>query len=791
MDGRSLGAVSRMQAAWGALPRPQRGAGLVVLGVMSAVGFVPLFGGPGYEHSLASGLVVPSAAAIATALDVSADRGAGPALTPRSPSASVATGLLTGAGFAAVAFATALLHGLRVGFCDLLGGALFFLLTAGLGGPLGGLWGAVVAESSRARAGSVSPPRRTRRLVLLALAGPLAGVVVSLARFYGSPMVFMYDPFYGYFSGALYDTVVDVRTELWTYRAGTLATIVGAVLVARGMTRVEGKLSLARLRGEPALVARALLGVTLLLASQVESLQGPALGHWQTSASIARELGGLTRGPRCDVVHPDSLLRPQAELLERDCEQELSAVEQRLGAHLPGRLTAFVFKDGEQKRRLMGAEGTQIAKPWRQEVYVQMAGFPHPVLGHEIAHVVAGSFARGPFRVAGSVGGLLPNAGLIEGTAEATSPDDDALTDAQWARAMLDLGILPPLRELFSLGFLGQNSGKAYTIASAFVSWVLSRWDAATLRAWYGGGSIEALTGMDWPALEHDFAEHLRTLAMPPEVSAYAKARFERPSVWGRRCPHVVDALDRRADQCRDEHRLDRARELYDAALGRDPHDWHALYDRARLRMWFMDDAAGRAELVRLSSDEHVPRTVRDRASEALADDDLARGRDAQAAEAYRTMAARTLDEDVGRTLEVKAIAVDNPPAARAVLDLLVGEPGRAPDAWVGALSLGAWASATHEPLAGYLAGKNLAQREEWAKAAGYLDRALAGGVPTARIARELLRQRAICACALRDVEALGQVRAAILGEDTPFTGASEGRKAWLLRLVERCEPGP
>ena len=41
-------------------------------------------------------------------------------------------------------------------------------------------------------------------------------------------------------------------------------------------------------------------------------------------------------------------------------------------------------------------------------------------------------------------------------------------------------------------------------------------------------------------------------LAVPAEANTYAKARFERPSVWERRCPHVVDVLDRDGDQCRD-----------------------------------------------------------------------------------------------------------------------------------------------------------------------------------------------------------------------------------------------
>jgi hypothetical protein len=276
---------------------------------------------------------------------------------------------------------------------------------------------------------------------------------------------------------------------------------------------------------------------------------------------------------------------------------------------------------------------------------------------------------------------------------------------------------------------------------------------------------------------------------MPDEALAYAKAKFDRPSVWGRTCPHVVDALDRRADRCRDEHRVVVAQSLYDQALERDPHDWHALFDRGKLRMGYGDEVAGRNELARIVDDERAPRTWRDRAQEALADDDLVRGRDTAAVETYHVLASRSLDEDAARTLEVKALAVDNPPARRAVIDLLIGEPGRPVDSWLGALSLGAWAEETHEPLAGYLVGKNLDLREDWRRAAGWLDRAIAAGVPTPRIGRELLRQRAICACALGDVDALGHVRELLEASGSPFTGSSGGRRAWVLRLIARCAP--
>jgi hypothetical protein len=767
-----------LKERWRSIPLPRRIAAAVVLVLLSAVGFLPLFGGPGYEMCVASGVLLPATAAIAVALECSASKDS-------SPLASVMRGVRTGGFLASLAYLTALLQGLRVGLCDLWGGTVLFVLTAGFGSVLGGLWGALVAEVAR--------PRKRRRLacVLLGLAGPLGGILISLGRFYGSPMVFAYDPFFGYFSGTLYDTIVDVRAELWTYRAGSLATIAAAALVASVLTRTgRGALVPGALRGRSGALARMALGVAAAAASVGMCAKGPALGHWQTAASIADTLGGRASGPRCDVVYPDTLLRSQVALLVRDCEEELRADEERLGAHLDGRLTAFFFRDADQKRLLMGAADTQIAKPWRREVYVQVAGFPHPVLGHEIAHVVAGSFGRGPLRIAGALGGLLPNPGLIEGTAVAASPDDDELTDAQWGRAMLDLGILPRVRELFSLGFLGENAAKSYTVAGAFVSWVVDRWGAAALRAWYGGASIEAVTELSWGALEAEFREALRGLAMPPEASAYAKAKFARPSVWARRCPHAVDALVHRADRCRDEHQFARAASLYDQALARDAQAWHAIYERARLDLKYADEARGRSELERIAGEERAPRTWRDRAAEALADEDFVNGRDARALDVYRALAARTLDEDAARTLEVKAFGASRPSARRPVLDLLIGEPGRPVDSWLAALSLGAWTEQGADPLAAYLAGKNLVLHEEYSRARGWLDRAPPAEL-TPRVAREALRQQAVCACALADVSALEQVERAVLERGSPFEGTSGGRREWVLRLVARCKhPG-
>src|SRR5580692_5721058 len=90
----------------------QRIAGAFVAVSLLGVGFLPLFGGPGYEQSLASGLLVPSAAAIATACELSA-------VPSPSPLRCIGRGVASGLSLSGLAFVTALLHAARAGMCDL------------------------------------------------------------------------------------------------------------------------------------------------------------------------------------------------------------------------------------------------------------------------------------------------------------------------------------------------------------------------------------------------------------------------------------------------------------------------------------------------------------------------------------------------------------------------------------------------------------------------------------------------------------------------------------------------
>lgn len=734
----------------------------VALGLVysAAIGFLPLFGTMGYEQALAAGLFFPGAAAIWTALELSARKDV-------SPGDGVLRGLANGTTLGLLALFVSLLHTVRSGACDVTSGIAYYVLTAFAGILMGGVWGALASEVAR-RA-------RRRRTVawILGIAGPLGSALVSVWRFRSSPMIFAYDSFVGYFSGTLYDTIIEPGQALTTYRVGSLCTVTAVLALATSLDR-RGKGYALR----PGTRARQLLFVLAAGVSLYITARGESLGHHSTTASIEETLGARKNGVRCDIVYPSTVSERDAALLLRDCEEDLRDVEQALGARGPEKITAIFFRDPAQKRVLMGAEHTYIAKPWRHEVYLQLGGYPHPVLAHELAHVVAGNFGSGPFHVGG---GLIPNPGLIEGVAVAAAPDDDVLTDDEWARAMKDAKILPPMRTIFSLSFLSGSSARSYTLAGSFVRFMMNAHGKDKVRAWYGGEDISALTGKSWDELEAEYLRFLDTLTLPPSAVRVAEARFGRPGLFGRTCPHLVDELRRDADQCRDSHDFTRARVLYDAALAHDRMDLGTRYAKAQMLARWVKEEEGRPELVALAEDENVPSSYRDRAEEALGDLDLLRGRP-EAAAHYERAHARSLDEDFVRTLEVKTLAAKDADLRPQVVSMLVGDDAHTPDPFVFGLALARGEARKDSPLSHYLVARQMASRNRHEDALRELDAAKARGpYPLATVTREALRMEAVSACALADLPRIAELGPKV---DATLEG---GRRESVKRLLDRC----
>jgi tetratricopeptide (TPR) repeat protein len=721
---------------WLMLRATPRNWGLLTTAIcLMLIGFLPLFGGPGYEYALACGAVVPTMAALSTSAEF---------LDAHMPPMTVVLRAVENAlWLMAISLVIGMFHGIRLGFCDLFDGIGYLLLGPFPGCMLGSLWGCAVPEIMR-----ISKQKRWRFVKVLLLCGalPALSIFVSLIRFYTTPMVFAFDPFFGYFSGTIYDTVIRGLPRLLTYRAGTLLTIVAILGLAGMIERHEsGKLVIKKLTN------RWLAGVTVSMGvlSLFHTSMGAKMGHWQTTHTIQARLGRRLQSKRCVVIYSATIQESVATLFAKNCDEQVTLVEKYFEIKDFPTITAYLFRDADEKQRWMGAGHTYIAKPWRKEVYIQVQAYPHPVLGHELAHVISGAFARGPFRIGGSLFGIWPNPGLIEGIAVAASPDDEELSPEAWAKAMHELKLLPHLSSIFSLGFLNHSSSLSYTVAGAFVRWVHSTYGTVILRQWYGGQSLPKLTGKSFAQLESDFHNHVKTLTIPENSLAIAKARFDRPAVFGRKCPHEVDKRKQVA-----RHKLFAgdylgATQDYDWVLHHSPHDASSILARARCSQRQGDLPLARKQLEELILSPKMPAVVHLHAEEQLADLDMVEGKLSQAKEHYLHVQKSVLNEDWLRTLDVKLAGVQSEQALPAIQALLVGEKGHGPDFRRASEELGRWAEKQPtEPLPLYLLARQEYNQGNFDRSSQLLHQALELPMPLLRVHRETARLLVFAACA-------------------------------------------
>jgi len=742
----------------------------IVLVVATAIGFVPLFDGPGYESALAVGLFIPVVTIVTTALELSRKR--------LAPIDALSHGVANGCKFVGLAWLITMLHGLRHGYCDVWGGSVHYVLGPGVGTVLAGAWGSV--------AGEVAGRAKRRRLVavFVGLAAPVLSVAVSGVRFYTSPMVYAYDPFVGFFSGSFYDTIIDF-SGLYTYRAGSLATLVAAVVLALHLERKSDDKLAFRSLGRPGLV---LLGAAALVSSLLLNVNGYRFGHWHTASTIQEQLASRVSVGRCDVFAARGIPKADVERFARECDAHIIEQEAYFETKGPARIAAYLFADSAQKGALMGAADTYIAKPWRHEVYLQQGGFPHPVLGHEIAHVMAGAFARGPFVVAGRLAGLWPNPGLIEGIAVAASPHEGALSPREWTRAMKDLNLLPRLERLFAFGFYGENSTVAYTASGAFVGFIKDRHGATVLRDWYGGAMLPDLTGTSWRDMERAFHDDLMLVNLPEAAMAQARARFDRPGLFSRRCPHVVDGCRKRAEEQRARGDDEGVMQTLDQWLNLDPGDAGGRVAAARTLVRLGRVEEGKTALEAIAREERFPRNVRDGALEELGDMALAAGDMDRAIEHYREVMSRSLDENVLRTLDVKLEAARNPRATKSVVELLIGHRGRGPDKVRAAEALGIWSTTLpRDGLPEYLMARSSVSAGQFDDAANRLDRAMEAGLPITRVAAEAIRLRVVVACALGDSGVVEKMADEYITRPDVFLA----RKQAMVKFAARCTGKP
>lgn len=761
--------------------------------LLAAVGFVPLLGGPRYEAALFAGLVGPfwcGAAAALSVLRLLHGEGASEARPEGCSGASVLLTFLSVAlSHILVLLTVAVLHGFRNGFCDPEHGFGLLMLGPGLGMLLGSAWGAAGALFWCGL--GLFGRRMTGILTMVtSISAQVACILLGLVHFYESPSVFAYSPFVGYFAGPLYDTVEYDLERLAGYRMGALLTLVAVGTALQSVRVARGRDGQKRLGFLPTSRER----VVLLLAAALASLGSLAhanyaeeMGYFSSTEGIRRALGRSLSRERCRVFFSRGVSEGAAAQVAEECVGHLAQLEGYFGITGHPGVDVYLFGSANEKKRLMGAGTTYIAKPWRREIYIQPDGFPHQILGHELAHAVTGAFGQGPLRIAGSFGGMLPDPGRIEGFAEAASPKENSEgTLHEWTAAMRQLSLLPRLESLFQLSFLGAAPANAYSASGSFVDFLRRSHGPEVLRDWYSGGDLEAISGTSFDELEKNWHAFLDRVVVPKRVLEIARPRFSRPAVFERRCPHVVDRLvSESIDAC--PYQENKAVRLAAEAISLDPTKKDIELRNHRCAWYAGDAERSRLALLRGAARQHeFEPGARRAALEFAGDIAWATGRSKEAHDAYLGAKQLTFGLDQARNLEVKLWGLQQEKRVQAPLRMLLAprpDEKRSPHAYLTEWRL----KGPEQELAVYLLARVLENSGAWDDADDLIMALNWEGLPLESLKLEARKMKLIAACRrgfrLREPEQLRRALKEYLDAKPHSAGVFEAN-----RLAERCE---
>ncbi len=678
--------------------------------------------------------------------------------------------------------------------CDLLEGAAFYGMSAGLG----------VLFSTQLGAACALITGGAGRGAVVALMVGLLWTGRDVFHLYTDPPIFIFNPFFGFFSGAIYDDVIAIDPRFLWFRLGS-ALQVAWLWAFLQLGWHEGEWSLAAIRAQGVQSRARLWGVFALLSFLCGGMFGgrAAMGIEMDQTAIEAQLGGrLESGPITLIYDRGTTPPEEAERLMWDARFRLDQLKDRLQRDSVEPFTLFIYGSADQKRALMGARRVHLAKPWLRQAHIHRLAVGDRTLAHEMAHVLLAAYAPGPLHVPAERA-VLVNAAILEGAAVALEPPAGRFNVHEKSAAMRHLGLAPDLHQLLGPdGFWAQSAARAYTLSGSFLRWLYGRHGAEAFTALYGTMDFQEAYGADVDELIEQWQTWVDDRPISPELLAWADVTYRRAGVLHRVCPLEIARLNDEANRLLQSGQRSAAIEALEAVVGHLPGDPSSVLRLASVLAITEAPAIIESLVAESLAIEDLPAILRARFHEVLADARWRHGDTRGAADVYGELALTPLSPEHARSVKLKRDVCLSPELEPVYGPYLLGGL-RDPQVDLVYLTE-ATADLRGEAIATYLLGRRTLQAGDAPGAIGPLKTTLARlensenrgsiGLDTSQAveleAWRLLGHAQLNAGALLDAEA-AFARAAQLSTSTEERATNldwAGRASWLRTHPDRRE---
>jgi len=639
---------------------------LAIISIATAVlQFLPLLGRLGFEFSAVSGLIVTLGSGFVSV------RCARQACVILNPSTSmpgeklvllVSGSILHSFPVLLLPLAIALIRSIFVGICDFKEGMGFYLLIPGVSL----IYGVCVGTFFGLLAGS------QLRGYLMFLGYILFTFIWAGYLLIFQPQTFVYSSSFGFFPGPIYDERVSITGTLIVARI--IALVISGLFFTLSLNLLEPdsmRFNFSRLLGGNddlwVVIDRIWLAL-FTLAYLILFLLGPQLGVRSSRSFIRKKLGGFYETEHFRIYYPKGTeAEREIELIARDHEFRYHQLSRYLKVESRRKMGSYIYPSPDIKKRLMGARYTSVEDPIGYEMHLNYSGFPHPVLKHEMAHLLSANF-HPIFKMSIRIG-------LHEGLAVAAAWDEERLTPHQWAKAMEILGVFPSMKRLMgAVGFWTESTSRAYMAAGSFVRFLIDRYGMERFKIAFPRGNFEKAYGRGIDELTDEWRDFLKGVELSGDDLSYARNALMRPPITRRRCPHevaeVMDEAWRRfkgKDYVGSAEGFRRAWKLNES----DPSPLHPL----ALSLFRAGGNAEAEEIARKLLD-HPNATPAQRAAawELIGDIRWVEGKRDEAISFYRSALTLQPPRSAERGLRIKLAASESPEGGRFLMESLISD---------------------------------------------------------------------------------------------------------------------
>lgn len=363
------------------------------------------------------------------------------------------------------------------------------------------------------------------------------------------PQFFLFNAIFTYYPGVIYDEFIPVTEKMIYYRLGIVVFSASIILLERKL-REEG------------VTKRMWWGLGILTGVPLLSL--PV----SSSAGLVTLKEDMTRDFRDSVVTAHFFILSEEKL--SPSERYLVAVTHEIyytqlsefyGIQPKRVLESIIFKDSGSKKRWLGVENADVAKPWLGTAFTTRGNLDQS-LKHELAHLFTAEFGWGPFKVA-----YLFDPALIEGSATAGDgfvggyDIDEFVAAVQASKYKVEPASIFP-----GFGFFDANPTLAYALSGSISRYLVEKEGNAKFRLYHETGDAAGAFGKPFAELLEGWGagiSGIKSSISPEELDLY----LERQPLIRKTCPRYLAELMNEAVSLYQNKKFSEAIEVYDEIL--------------------------------------------------------------------------------------------------------------------------------------------------------------------------------------------------------------------------------